>query len=334
MKSVPKKLTCFIVLISIILTTGCNETVNQENTPPAQEDSSSEPKSQEKYISLPEKMGVNESLIMFNQTETGQPLIYTIGQEEMKYYYTKYIFENNEWISEKAEFQDAVNKENSKMPVQRVFIRGNFLYLVNAIILNKEKNQYDLLLYQYDLKKDKLKKLKFDQLTYTDESTGASYSIFDMQFIDDENFVAAYQSGKLICYNLPENTIKEYNGQIYGNFKVFQDEIFTGDSAKKNIIGIDLPSLNASDEITLDLQTNGYNFCAFGDELYVGCKNGIFSLSGSEAKKIIDGTCFSTYAINDNSQIVALCRDNDQFYVLFSEGNSYKFYAYPVVEGV
>ena len=331
---ITKKLTCFIVLISITLTMGCNETVNQEDTPPVQENLISEPEIQEKYISFPEKVGVKESLIMFNQTKDGLPLIYTIGQKETEYYYTKYVLENNKWVSEEAEFQDKINKVNNKMLVQRVFIRGDFLYLVNAIILDKEKNQYDLFLYQYDVKKDKLKKMQFDQLTYTDENTNVSYSIFDMQFIDDDNFVTAYQSGKLICHNLSKNTSKEFNGQIYGNFKVFGDEIFTADSAKKNIISIDWPSLSVNDEIALDLQAFGYNFCVYGDEIYVGCKNGIFSLSGSEAKKVIDGTYFSTYAINDNSQIIALCRDNNHFYMLFSEGNSYKLYAYPVVEGI
>ncbi len=44
-------------------------------------------------ISLPKKIGVGESLIMFHGTDEGEPLIYTIGENEEGYYYIKYTWD-------------------------------------------------------------------------------------------------------------------------------------------------------------------------------------------------------------------------------------------------
>ncbi len=336
MKGMRRGVIFCVMFMSLVFMAGCSESENAKSgntSAPAPKESVSEQEVKEKYISMPENIGVSESLIAFNQTGDGSPLIYTIGQKGTEYYYTKYVFEDDKWLSEKAEFQDQLKKVNSEMLAQRVFMKDDFLYLVNAVILDKEKNTYELFLYRYDKDKDKLKKIKFDKLSYTDETTKAKYDMFDMQFIDDKNFAAAYNSGKLLCYNLDENTSKEYTGQIYGNFKVYDNKLFTGDLANKKITCIDLQSLNVCDEIEIDLQESGYNFCTYGDEIYVGCKNGIFALNGTEAEKLIDGTGFSTYALDDNSKVIALCRDNKNFYMLFAQGNSYKFYSYPVVEG-
>lgn len=151
---------------------GCDEQRVSEDTENLKKSSVSEEVIQEKIISLPEKIGIAESLIMFNATNAGEPLIYTIGENENGYYYMKYTF------------QDECYKTNSKMIVQRVFGNNDFLYLVNAIVLDAEKNTYELSLYRYDKEKSKLKKVEFEQLSYVDKDTKAKYDVFDLQFID------------------------------------------------------------------------------------------------------------------------------------------------------
>lgn len=244
---------------------GCDEQRVSEDTENLKKSSVSEEVIQEKIISLPEKIGIAESLIMFNATNAGEPLIYTIGENENGYYYMKYTF------------QDECYKTNSKMIVQRVFGNNDFLYLVNAIVLDAEKNTYELSLYRYDKEKNKLKKVEFEQLSYVDKDTKAKYDVFDLQFIDDQNFVVVYNSGMFVRYNLLENKCYEYEQHLFGNFCVLNNELYTGDMAKKKVLGFNLDSSCVDEEIQLDLQNNGYNFCTYDEEVYVGCKNGIFS---------------------------------------------------------
>lgn len=332
MRLIKKSVTSCVLLFSIIAMMGCGEQRVSENTENLKKSNVSEEVIQEKIISLPEKIGVAESLIMFNATNAGEPLIYTIGENENGYYYMKYTFQDDDWISEEAEFQDECYKTNSKMIVQRVFGNNDFLYLVNAIVLDAEKNTYELSLYRYDKEKNKLKKVEFEQLSYEDKDTKTKYEVFDLQFIDDQNFVAAYNSGMFVRYNLLENKCYEFEQPLFGNFCVFNNELYTGDMAKKKVLGFNLDSSCVDEEIQLDLQSNGYNFCTYDDEVYVGCKNGIFALNGTEAQKLIDGSVFSTYAIDEKSQVVALCRNEENFYVLFAQGNAYKLYSYAIVE--
>lgn len=61
-----------------------------------------------------------------------------------------------------------------------------------------------------------------------------------------------------------------------GNFRVLNNSLYSGDMAKKKVLGIDLGSSYVDEEIEVDLQSNGYNFCTYEDEVYVGCENGIF----------------------------------------------------------
>lgn len=332
MRLIKKSVTSCVLLFSIIAMVGCGEQRVSEDTEKLKKGNVSEEVIQEKIISLPEKIGVAESLIMFNATNAGEPLIYTIGENENGYYYMKYTFQDDGWISEEAEFQDECYKTNSKMIVQRVFGNNDFLYLVNAIVLDAEKNTYELSLYRYDKGKNKLKKVEFEQLSYEDKDTKTKYEVFDLQFIDDQNFVAAYNSGMFVRYNLLENKCYEFEQPLFGNFCVFNNKLYTGDMAKKKVLGFNLDSSCVDEEIQLDLQNNGYNFCTYDDEVYVGCKNGIYALNGTEAQKLIDGSVFSTYVIDEKSQVVALCRNEENFYVLFAQGNAYKLYSYAIVE--
>lgn len=332
MRLIKKSIASGVLLFSIIAMVGCADTRVNEDTGILKKGNVSEQANQEKIISLPEKIGSAESLIMFNSTNAGEPLIYTIGENENGYYYMKYTFQDGNWNSEEAEFQDECHKTNSKMIVQRVFKNNDFLYLVNAIVLDAEKNTYELSLYRYDKGKNKLNKVEFDQLSYEDKDTKTKYDVFDLQFIDDQNFIAAYNSGMFVRYNLSENKCYDYEQRLYGNFCVFDNRLYTGDMAKKRVLGYNLDLSCVDDEIQLDLQSNGYNFCVYDEEVYVGCKNGIFALNGTEAQQLIDGAGFSTYVMDEKSQVIALCRDEDNFYVLFAQGNAYKLYSYSIVE--
>lgn len=332
MRLIKKNIISCVLLFCIVVMAGCGEQGVSEETENPQKSNVPENVSQEKIISIPEKIGINESLIMFNATNAGEPLIYTIGENENGYYYMKYTFQDGEWISEEAEFQDEYRKRNSNWIVQRVFAYKDFLYLVSALVVDAKKNTYELSLYRYDKKKNKLKKVEFEQLSYEDKDTKTKYEVFDLQFVDDQNFVAAYNSGLFVRYNLLENKRYKYEQNLSGNFCVFDNILYTGDMEKKKVIGFNLDSSCVDEEIPLDMQNNGYNFCTYDNEVYVGCKNGIFALNGTEAQKLIDGSVFSTYVIDEKSQVIALCRDKENFYVLFTQGNAYKLYSYTIAE--
>lgn len=335
---IKKSIISFVLLFSIIAMVGCGEqrvsedTDNLNKSKVPEKSNVSEEVIQEKIISLPEKIGVAESLIMFHATDAGEPQIYTIGENADRYYYMKYTFRDGDWLSEEAEFQDECNKKNSKMIVQRVFENNDFLYLVNALILDAKKNTYELSLYRYNKKKNKLKKVEFERLSYEDKDTKTKYDVFDLQFIDDQNFVAAYNSGMFVRYNILEKKYYKYEQPLFGNFCVFDNRLYTSDMAKKKVLGFNLDSSCVDEEIQLDLQSYGYNFCTYDEEIYVGCKNGIFALNGTEAQKLIDGKVFSTYVIDEKSKVIALCRDDENFYMLFAQGNAYKLYSYAIIE--
>ncbi len=55
-------------------------------------------------------------------------------------------------------------------------------------------------------------------------------------------------------------------------------------------------------------------------------------MNGNEVQKMVDGKLFSTYVIDEKSQVIALCRDKKNFYMLFGQDNSYKLYSYAVDE--
>gem|GEM_PF-6174319 len=92
-------------------------------------------------------------------------------------------------------------------------------------------------------------------------------------------------------------------------------------------------SPDESEKINLAIHTD-YSFSPYSPSLaaYMACKNGIYALDGNEAVKKVDGKVFSTYVIDENSAVLALSRDTDYFYVLFTQGNSYKMYSYTAGE--
>ena len=114
MRLIKKSIASGVVLFSIIAMVGCADTRVNEDTGILKKGNVSEQANQEKIISLPEKIGSEESLIMFNSTNAGEPLIYTIGENENGYYYMKYTFQDGNWNSEEAEFQDECHKMNKK----------------------------------------------------------------------------------------------------------------------------------------------------------------------------------------------------------------------------
>lgn len=334
MKGIKKSVVVVLVLASVFLTFGCQK---QEESDKAVDNTQSESASkqeelQEKVVSLPESIGTGESLITVSTTEQNEPLLYTIGQNGQTYFYKKYVFQEGKWTGEQAEFQDSCYEENGKMIVQRIFPNHNYLYLVTAVILDQEKNTYNLFLYRYDKENNKLKKINFDKLSYEDKDTKTKSELFDLHFIDDDNFVAAYTSGKVIRYNLSTKKSKEFEHLIYGNFCATDDMLYSSDMAKKNLIMLNLQSDAIDEKIAIDLGQNNYNFCTYNGEIYMACKNGIYVLDGNEAVKKVDGKVFSTYVIDENSAVLALSRDKDNFYVLFTQGNSYKMYSYTIGE--
>ena len=153
---VKKVIVCCFVVLSLTMIAGCEQQeTNEKSTTNIQMNDEVKSIEKEKLISLPEDIGNSESLIMFNQTNLGKPLLYTIGQDKQGYFYKKYTYEGNEWISEQAEFQDACYKHNKEMIVQRVFNHEDFLYLITAVVIDPEKNDYDLFLYRYNIKKER-----------------------------------------------------------------------------------------------------------------------------------------------------------------------------------
>ena len=334
MEGIKKSAAVFLVLLSVFMTFGCQK--QEESEKPAankqSETVSTQEEPQEKVVSLPESIGTAESLIAVGTTEQNEPLLYTIGQNGKTYFYKKYVLQDGKWAGEQAEFQASCYEENSKMIVQRIFANHNYLYLVTAVILDQEKNTYNLFLYRYDKEKNKLKKINFDKLSYEDKDTKTKSEIFDLHFIDDNNFAAAYTSGKVIRYNLSTKETKEFEHPIYGNFCVADDMLYSSDMAKKNLIMLNLQSDSIDEKIAIDLGQNNYSFCTYNDEIYMACKSGIYVLDGNEVVKKVDGKVFSTYVIDENSAVLALNRDKDYFYVLFTQENSYKMYSYTTGE--
>lgn len=72
MKWIKKGIVYYVVIFSIVAMAGCGEQRTSENTDNLKKSNTSEQVSQEKIIFLPEKIGVEESMIMFNGTDDGE----------------------------------------------------------------------------------------------------------------------------------------------------------------------------------------------------------------------------------------------------------------------
>lgn len=118
MEGIKKSAAVFLVLLSVIMTFGCQKQEAQETSekPAANKQSESVSKQedpQEKVVSLPESIGTGESLITVGATEQNEPLLYTIGQNGNTYFYKKYVLQDGNWAGEQAEFQASCYEENS-----------------------------------------------------------------------------------------------------------------------------------------------------------------------------------------------------------------------------
>lgn len=326
MKNVKYIIGVFLLVMTVCTACGKAGKTEEQGAPPSE--TIRENISQEKLLSLPSEIGSTESLIMYNQTEDGYPLIYTIGQEgNGQYYYRKYVFDSD-WVKEEAEFQESVKQENSNMIIQRVFCNNDKMYLVNATMLDEGKD-YELSMYQYDKAKKRLSKMDFARLAYED-SSNVKYEMFDMQFSDNSDFVAAYNSGEFIYYKANEKKSIDYTQKLYGNFKVSEKKLYTSDLSRKKIIGIDLETKEVVDQFELELQQSGYNFCMDGEDLYIACRSGIYKLENGKAEQIINGETFTPYVLDDEANIVSMSKKGNTFFILFSRKNSYAFYSYAI----